>query len=157
MSPSSSLLQPGQPDRLPTRTYRFVCAQVMSQSVSIMSVSMSAVAGATLASHPSLATLPYGTQMAASLLFTYPASLAMKRLGRRPVFLAAALVLILAGLCGAGLSRSVRQPGGLQRLHVCQPAHHPGGIDQLCLCESADRGRAGARTGRDHAGLCAAA
>ena len=63
-----------------------------------MSVSMSAVAGATLASHPSLATLPYGTQMAASLLFTYPASLAMKRLGRAFQFLAAALVLILAGL-----------------------------------------------------------
>lgn len=111
MSPSSSLLQPGQPDRLPTRTYRFVCAQVMSQSVSIMSVSMSAVAGATLASHPSLATLPYGTQMAASLLFTYPASLAMKRLGRRPVFLAAALVLILAGLCGAWAMQQHSLPG----------------------------------------------
>lgn len=99
------------PDRLPARTYRFVAAQVMSQSVSIMSVSMSAVAGATLASHPSLATLPYGTQMAASLLFTYPASLAMKRLGRRPVFLAAALVLILAGLCGAWAMQQHSLPG----------------------------------------------
>ena len=70
-------------------------------STAVVSVTVSALAGAEICTTSAQATLPYGMQFLALLGTTLPASLAMQRFGRRPVFLAAAGAGVAAGIVGS--------------------------------------------------------
>ena len=62
---------------------------------------VSGLVGATLASDPSLATVPLGLFITGAALSTYPASLLMGRIGRRLGFLIGAAVGFYGGVLGA--------------------------------------------------------
>lgn len=78
--------------------WRLVGAQAVSMTASnIVTVSV-ALASLTIADDPSLATLPFALQMLATMVTTVPASIAMQRWGRVPVFILGAVVGILGAL-----------------------------------------------------------
>ncbi len=64
-------------------------------------IAVSALVGSTLAPDQSLATLPLGLQFLTMMLITIPASLFMRRFGRRAGFSLGALLGLAAGLTGA--------------------------------------------------------
>ena len=86
--------------RLPWGVYLLSLAQAINLTAAVISVTVAALVGTQLANTPVLATVPYGAQFAAVMLFTYPASMLMRRLGRRPVFYFGALLLIVSGVAG---------------------------------------------------------
>ncbi len=65
-----------------------------------MLIILSGLVGAAIAEDKALATLPISTVVIATMLTTVPASLLMKRIGRRAGFMAGAFI----GACGAALS-----------------------------------------------------
>lgn len=77
-----------------------VCQALFVTSTGLM-VSVSALVGYALAARPSLATLPLGLQFLATMVFTVPASLLMKRAGRRFGFAVGALVGAAGAACSA--------------------------------------------------------
>lgn len=76
-----------------------LCQAMMMTGVSLV-LSSSALVGAELAAHPILATLPLSLQYLTTMLVMIPVSRAMQRRGRRPVFVAGALI----GAVGMGLA-----------------------------------------------------
>jgi MFS family permease len=64
-------------------------------------LTLSGVVGSRLAPDPSLATLPIALLQIATLFFTFPASILMKRLGRRPGFL---IGTTIGGATGGAIS-----------------------------------------------------
>lgn len=86
--------------RLPVPTYLFSLCQSLNLIAAVLSVTVAAVVGAKLAPRPELATLPYGLQFAAVMLFTYPASVFMQKHGRKAGFLLGAVLLGAAGGVG---------------------------------------------------------
>ena len=92
--------------RLPAASWLLALAQAINLTCAVLLVTVAALAGSTLADQPTVATLPYGAQFAAVMALTYPASMAMRRWGRRPVFLGGSWILVLSGLAGfAALER----------------------------------------------------
>ncbi len=91
---------PEHPARLPRATWLLCAAQAINLTAAVISVTIAALVGTRLASSPSLATLPYGSQFAVMMLCTYPASMLMRRFGRRLIFCIAALLLCLSGAVG---------------------------------------------------------
>ncbi|WP_322835857.1 MFS transporter, partial [Verminephrobacter aporrectodeae] len=85
---------------LPGATWLLSLAQALNLTCAVISVTVAAIVGARLAASPALATVPYGAQFASVMVCTFPASMLMRRLGRRVVFTFGALVLICAGLLG---------------------------------------------------------
>jgi MFS family permease len=85
---------------LPATTYLLSLAQAVNLTCAVIAVTVAAVVGAQLAATPALGTVPYGAQFASVMLCTYPASMLMRRWGRRRVFSGAALVLVAAGAIG---------------------------------------------------------
>lgn len=75
-------------------------AQALNLTAAVISVTVAALVGTQLANTPAMATVPYGAQFAAVMLCTYPVSMLMRRLGRRPVFYFGALLLIASGAVG---------------------------------------------------------
>lgn len=67
-----------------------VASQMLFMIASITVMTLSGVVGAELSPDPSLATLPIAMMMIGTLLFTLPASLFMKRVGRRVGFIVGA-------------------------------------------------------------------
>lgn len=63
-------------------------------------LTVTAIAGATLAPTPALATLPFSLQFLVTMATTIPASLLMRRIGRRPGF----QIGLIAGAMGAALA-----------------------------------------------------
>lgn len=86
--------------QLPRATYLLTLSQALNLTVAVMSVTMAALVGKSLAPSPAWATIPYGMQFAAVMLCTYPASMLMRRLGRRFGFFLGASFLIASGLIG---------------------------------------------------------
>jgi MFS family permease len=86
--------------RLPWATYILSLAQAINLTAAVISVTIAALIGMKLASTPALGTVPYGMQFAAVLACTYPASIAMRRFGRRAVFRLGAVFMMAAGLLG---------------------------------------------------------
>lgn len=86
--------------RLPWGVYVLSLAQALNLTAAVISVTVAALVGAQIANTPALATVPYGAQFAAVMLCTYPVSMLMRRLGRRPVFYLGALLLITSGAVG---------------------------------------------------------
>lgn len=76
-----------------------VC-QALSSTGQSMLIILSGLVGATLADNPALATLPVSTVVIGTLSATIPASLLMKRIGRRAGFLTGTAV----GLTGASVA-----------------------------------------------------
>lgn len=85
----------------PAGTTLLALGQALNLTVAVLMVTVAALAGGQLAPEAKWATLPYGVQFAAVLACSYPVSALMRRVGRRPVFLGSALLLIVAG--GVGL------------------------------------------------------
>ncbi len=81
-------------------TLLLTLAQAINLTCAVIAVTISALAGAMLAPTPAWATVPYGAQFASVMLFTYPASMSMRKWGRRPVFIAGALSLSASGVVG---------------------------------------------------------
>jgi MFS family permease len=102
MRPNSLLLMtitPSSP-RLPWPTYLLTLAQALNLTVAVISVTITALVGTKLAATAALGTIPYGVQFAAVMLFTYPASMLMRRHGRRIIFSVGAIFLTVAGVAG---------------------------------------------------------
>lgn len=87
-------------NNLPGRTYFFFLAQSINLTCAVMSVTMAAIVGTTLAPDESLSTLPYGMQFLVLMLMTYPAAKLMAALGRKWSFFVGAIPLIFAGAIG---------------------------------------------------------
>ncbi|HTV85091.1 MAG TPA: MFS transporter [Dyella sp.] len=93
--------------RLPSSTCVLCLCQALNLTAAIVSVTVAALVGEQLAPHPVWSTLPYGVQFAVVALLTYPASVFMRRFGRRAGFMLGATMLIAAGCVGfAAIERS---------------------------------------------------
>ncbi|MGV3655378.1 MAG: MFS transporter [Noviherbaspirillum sp.] len=104
--------------KLPISTYLLSLGQAINLVAAVMSVTIAALVGFKLAPSPEQATVPYGIQFAAVMVFTYPAALTMQRYGRRNGFLLGALPLMLAG--GVGYFAVTRSSFALLCLsHFC--------------------------------------
>ncbi|MES5324285.1 MFS transporter [Alcaligenes phenolicus] len=85
---------------LPYRTYLYFLAQSINLTTAVMSVTMAALVGGSLAPEPWLSTVPYGFQFLFVMLFTLPASRLMAAIGRKKSFLLASLPLAVSGVVG---------------------------------------------------------
>lgn len=85
---------------LPSRTYLYFLAQSINLTTAVMSVTMAALVGGSLAPEPWLSTVPYGFQFLFVMLFTLPASKLMTAIGRKKSFLLACLPLAVSGMVG---------------------------------------------------------
>lgn len=86
--------------RIPLSTYVLALGQAINLIAAVLSVTVAALVGAKLAPTPGYATIPYGLQFAAVMICTYPASVFMRRYGRRSGFMAGAIPLIASGIVG---------------------------------------------------------
>jgi MFS family permease len=86
---------------LPAATRRNVFILALCQALNVTGLSLmitvSAVTGHKLSPDPALSTLPLGLQFTAAMLTTFPASLLMKRVGRRIGFSIGAFAALLGG------------------------------------------------------------
>lgn len=84
-----------------TTTRRNVLVLALCQALNMTGLSLmiavSALVGQKLAPDPALSTLPLGLQFTAAMLTTFPASLLMKRIGRRWGFSIGAVAALLGG------------------------------------------------------------
>ncbi|AGT10932.1 MFS transporter [Paracoccus aminophilus] len=87
----------------PARAQVFVlaAAQALFQTASVMVMAVGALAGAKIAPHPALATLPVGAMFLGTAAAMFPASMWMARVGRRPGFLLGAGLGVAGGLVAA--------------------------------------------------------
>ena len=85
---------------LPRATYLLTLAQALNLTCAVISVIIAALVGSHLAATPALGTVPYGVQFASVMLCTFPASMLMRRYGRRIIFSFGAVMLIIAGIVG---------------------------------------------------------
>jgi len=76
-------------------------SQALFLMAAITVMTLSGVVGQQLTANPALATLPVALMQVGALLATFPASMLMKRLGRRPGFILGASV---GGAAGGGLA-----------------------------------------------------
>ena len=76
-------------------------AQALFQVTSVLVMTVGGLAGAQLASSPRWATLPIATMLLGTATLTFPASMLMARIGRRPGFLAGTAFGVLGGLLAA--------------------------------------------------------
>ncbi|MBA4289443.1 MAG: MFS transporter [Pseudomonas sp.] len=82
-------------------------AQALFQVVSIMVMTIGALAGSQIASSPTWATLPIATMFLGTAVMVFPASLWMVRVGRRVGFLCGSLLGVAGGLVAAlGISQA---------------------------------------------------
>lgn len=85
---------------LPRYVYAYLLCQSINLTAAVISVAVAATVGNLISPSPLLATLPYGIQFLFVLLFTYPAALAMSKLGRKFIFFLGAISLIISGILG---------------------------------------------------------
>lgn len=76
-------------------------AQAIFQTASTLVMTIGGLAGAKLASSPALATLPIATMFLGTAAVTFPASMWMARVGRRPGFVLGALLGVIGGVIAA--------------------------------------------------------
>lgn len=86
--------------RLPRGVWLLSLGQGLGLTAAVISVSVAALAGASLCNEPAFATLPYGLQFLATMFAGPLGSIAMERAGRRAVFFAAAFLGVMAGVVG---------------------------------------------------------
>ncbi|MHC1546996.1 MFS transporter [Phyllobacterium sp. K27] len=83
------------------QVFLLASAQALFQTVSVLVVTVGALAGGQIASRPELATMPIAAMFLGTAAVTFPASMWMTRVGRRTGFIAGALLGVLGGLCAA--------------------------------------------------------
>jgi MFS family permease len=123
----------------------FFCQALMNASV-VGQVAMSALVGFSLASDKSLATLPMGIQMVATMAASIPAGIVFARLGRRAGFMLGAIASLLgcltfaagiwqhsfwlyvAGGLPAGIGFGIAQHYRFAASEVASPAYRPRAI-----------------------------
>lgn len=88
-------------DRARYNVLLLALCQALFATANTVVVTSSALAGAQLAPHSSLSTLPLGFQFVAAMAIMVPASLLMKRFGRRAGFAVGATFGLAAGALGA--------------------------------------------------------
>ena len=86
--------------KLPLYTYFYFFCQFINLTAAVISVSVAAVVGIDVAENQIYATVPYGVQFLCVFLMTYPASIVMKKKGRKFGFYIGALFLALSGIIG---------------------------------------------------------
>ena len=84
-------------NRMRSNVLVLACCQALTMSGSSLIILTSALVGAILAPHPQWATLPVACMFTGTLIATFPASMLMKRIGRRAGF----YVGLIIGLIGA--------------------------------------------------------
>ncbi len=80
---------------------QLACAQALSQTMSVMMVTASGVVGLQLAPSKSLATLPIAMTLVGTAVTMIPASMFMRRYGRRAGFLFGAILGAISGVISA--------------------------------------------------------
>lgn len=85
---------------LPRSTYLLTLAQAVNLTAAVISVTIAALVGSAFAPSPAWGTVPYGAQFAAVMCCTYPASLLMRRYGRKSIFYGAAVFMVASGAVG---------------------------------------------------------
>lgn len=88
---------------IPRNVWLLVLAQGLGMTTLNVNIIVVGLAGLMIAPEPWLATLPLSLQFVSSMLTTLPASLAMGRFGRRPVFLFG-IVMTTLGMLGQGFA-----------------------------------------------------
>lgn len=83
------------------QVFLLASAQAIFQTASVMVMTVGALAGGQIASHPALATAPIGAMFLGTAIVTYPASMWMMRVGRRMGFVMGALLGVAGGLIAA--------------------------------------------------------
>ena len=86
--------------KLPNYIYYLLFGQAINLITAVLSVTVAAIVGLTLAPTPSYATIPYGLQFFAILISTLFFSNLMRKFGRYPVFVMGILFLFFSGLLG---------------------------------------------------------
>lgn len=89
------------PKKMYQQVWLLASAQALFQIVSVMVMTIGALAGAQMASSPTLATLPIAGMFLGTATMMFPASLWMAKIGRRNGFLVGALLGIIGGLIAA--------------------------------------------------------
>jgi MFS family permease len=83
------------------QVFLLASAQALFQTVTVLVVTVGALAGGQVASRPGLATMPIAAMFLGTAAATFPASMWMARVGRRTGFVAGALLGVIGGLCAA--------------------------------------------------------
>lgn len=86
--------------KLPSYIYLYFFCQSINLMTAVISVAVAAAVGNNISSEPLYATVPYGMQFFLLLIGTYPASLLMKKYGRKLGFYIGAVFLLFAGITG---------------------------------------------------------
>ncbi|WP_333684760.1 MFS transporter [Pontibaca methylaminivorans] len=83
------------------QVFLLASAQALFQTVSVLVMTVGALAGAKIAARPELATLPIAAMFLGTAVVTFPASMWMTRVGRRAGFVLGALLGVAGGISGA--------------------------------------------------------
>lgn len=86
---------------VPRQVVVLASSQALFQIATVMMATVGALAGSSVAPAPELATVPNSAVVLGTALMTVPASMWMERVGRKPGFIAGALLGVLGGLIGA--------------------------------------------------------
>ncbi len=87
-------------NKLPNQVYFLLIGQSINLTTAVLSVTVAALVGLSLAPDISYATIPYGLQFLAILVSTVLFSKLMKIFGRYPIFNTGILFLFLSGIMG---------------------------------------------------------
>jgi MFS family permease len=88
---------------IPRNVWLLVMAQGLGMTTLNVNIIVVGLAGLSIAPEPWLATLPLSLQFVSSMLTTLPASLAMGRFGRRPIFIFG-IIMTTLGMLGQGFA-----------------------------------------------------
>lgn len=83
------------------QVFLLASAQALFQSASVLVMTVGSLAGGQIAPSPGLATVPIASMFLGTAVMTFPASMWMARAGRRPGFVAGALLGAAGGLFAA--------------------------------------------------------
>ncbi|WEX86681.1 MFS transporter [Sinorhizobium garamanticum] len=83
------------------QVFLLASAQALFQTVSVLVMTVGGLAGSKIAPSPALATMPIAAMFLGTAVATFPASMWMSRVGRRPGFVLGALLGVAGGVTAA--------------------------------------------------------
>ncbi|WP_026187231.1 MFS transporter [Ensifer sp. BR816] len=83
------------------QVFLLASAQALFQTVSVMVMTVGGLAGSKIAPSPALATMPIAAMFLGTAVATFPASMWMAKVGRRPGFILGALLGVVGGMTAA--------------------------------------------------------
>lgn len=90
-----------QHKKMHQQVWLLASAQALFQVVSVMIMTVGALAGSQIAESPALATLPIAGMFLGTAIMMFPASIWMAKIGRRNGFIMGSILGVLGGLVGA--------------------------------------------------------